>query len=131
LQAGQALAHPSESRANLVSELREWAGRCIELLHRIDDAEHGDAIVTLEEHDVARQEQPRTRIELDGFERKGRITSTEDPVPTEVGPELGLESLLEIDLRDDAETFGLERSRQAFSRLIEADAERTPSSAMG
>lgn len=101
-----------------MSELGERARRRVELLHRIDEAKHRDPVVTLEEHDVAGQEQACPWIDLDGFERERWIAGTEDPIPTEISPQLRLEGLLEIDLRDNAKAFGLERSRKAFDRRI-------------
>src|SRR5689334_6417788 len=92
----EAARDATQALANFSGHFGERPTRCVELLHGIDEPKHGDTVVTLEEDDVARQEQTGARVELHGFECECWIAGAENPVATKVDPELGLESLLEV-----------------------------------
>jgi hypothetical protein len=88
------LGDARQSGADLVSQVSQRAAGRIELLHGINHPEHGDAVVTFEKHHVARQEQPRARIELDCLTREFWIAGSEDAVPAKVDCAVSVESWL-------------------------------------
>src|SRR5579859_2215452 len=120
---------PLEAFADRFGQGRELALGRAQLFDGIDDAEDDAPIVTLVQHDVAREQEPYARLGGEGLKGERRIARAEDPVASKVDAELGLERLLEIDLRDDSKPFALQGLRQPRQYLVEPNLELVPGSA--
>ena len=100
-------------------------------LIRVNDADHRAPIVLFVNDHVTRQKNAQAKVFTQRFVRKARVTRPENPVPAKPNAKLGLERLVQVDLRNDPKALGRQRLGHKDQGLVVTDGKAFPSALWG